>query len=105
VNWVWELETLPTAWSQVIVNLFKAGDSCQGITGDHPGINLPQDVYKHVAQAHGVPSAPARGSGGVQKQKILHRQLVRAHAHPQEAAANKTVYAFFLDVRKAYDTV
>jgi hypothetical protein len=23
----------------------------------------------------------------------------------QEAAANKTVYAFFLDVRKAYDTV
>jgi hypothetical protein len=47
---------------------------------------------------------PARGSGGVQKQKILHRQL--AHAHPQEAGkANKTVYAFFLDVRKAYDTV
>jgi hypothetical protein len=43
---------------------------------------------------------------GVQKQKILHRQLVRAHAHPQEAGkANKTVYAFFLDVRKAYDTV
>jgi hypothetical protein len=35
--------------------------------------------------------------------KILHRQLVRAHAHPQEAGkANKTVYAFFLDVRKAY---
>jgi hypothetical protein len=26
-------------------------------------------------------SAPARGSGG-SKQKILHRQLVRAHAHP-----------------------
>jgi hypothetical protein len=26
--------------------------------------------------------------------------------HPQEAGkANKTVYAFFLDVRKAYDTV
>jgi hypothetical protein len=54
VNWVWELETLPTAWSQgVIVNLFKAGDTqLPGITGDHPGINLPQDVYKHVAQAH-----------------------------------------------------
>jgi hypothetical protein len=32
VNWVWELETLPTAWSQ-IVNLFKAGDSCQGLQG------------------------------------------------------------------------
>jgi hypothetical protein len=27
-------------------------------------------------------------------------------AHPQEAGkANKTVYAFFLDVRKAYDAV
>jgi hypothetical protein len=40
------------------------------------------------------------------RSKILHRQLVRAHAHPQEAGkANKTVYAFFLDVRKAYDTV
>jgi hypothetical protein len=70
VNWVWELETLPTAWSQgVIVNLFKAGDTqLPGNYRGSPGINLPQDVYKHVAQAHEVPSAPARGSGGVQKQ-------------------------------------
>jgi hypothetical protein len=37
-------ETLPTAWSQVIVNLFKAETQLPGITGDHPGINLPQDV-------------------------------------------------------------
>jgi hypothetical protein len=90
VNWVWELETLPTAWSQgVIVNLFKAGDTrCQELQGITL-VSICQDVYKHVAQAHGVPSAPARGSGGVQKQKILHRQLVRAHAHPQEAGKAK----------------
>jgi hypothetical protein len=51
-------------------------------------------LRKHESQV------PARGSGGVQKQKILHEQLVRAHAHPQEAGkANKTVYAFFLDVQ------
>jgi hypothetical protein len=96
VNWVWELETLPTAWSQ-IVNLFKAGDSCQGITGDHPGINLPQDVYKHVAQAHGVPRTCTRGSGGVQKQRSCTDNLFVLTRILQEAGkANKTVYAFFL---------
>jgi hypothetical protein len=36
--------------------------------------------------------------------KILHRQLVRAHAHPQEAGKANYLF-FFLDVRKAYDTV
>jgi hypothetical protein len=34
------------------------------------------------------------------------RSCEQACSHPQEAGkANKTVYAFFLDVRKAYDTV
>jgi hypothetical protein len=51
VNWVWELETLPTAWSQgVIVNL-KLEHSCQELQGDHPGINLPQDVSACCASA------------------------------------------------------
>jgi hypothetical protein len=85
----------------VIVNLFKAGDTAarelQGI------INLPQDVYKHVARAWS-PSAPARGSGGVQKQRSCTDNLFVLTRILQEAGkANKTVYAFFLDVRKAYD--
>jgi hypothetical protein len=101
VNWVWELETLPTAWSQgVIVNLFKAGDT--QLPGNYriTLVSICRKMFTNMLRKHGVPSAPARGSGGVQKQKILHRQLVRAHAHPQEAGkANKTVYAFFLDVQ------
>jgi hypothetical protein len=102
VNWVWELETLPTAWSQgVIVNLFKAGDT--QLPGNYRGSPWYQSAARCLqtcCASAWVPSAPARGSGGVQKQKILHRQLVRAHAHPQEAGkANKTVYAFFLDVQ------
>jgi hypothetical protein len=50
--------------------------------------------------------APARGSGGVQKQRSCTDNLFVLTRILQEAGkANKTVYAFFLDVRKAYDTV
>jgi hypothetical protein len=48
VNWVWELETLPTAWSGVIVNLFKAGDTQLPKLQDH--WYQSANVYKHVAR-------------------------------------------------------
>jgi hypothetical protein len=106
VNWVWELETLPTAWSQgVIVNLFGwRHTAAREGWGDHPGINLPQDVYKHVAQAHESKhlheaQAAFRSKDPADNLFVLTRILKEA------GKANKTVYAFFLDVRKAYDTV
>jgi hypothetical protein len=49
--------------------------------------------------------APARGSGGVQKQRSCTDNLFVLTRILQAGKANKTVYAFFLDVRKAYDTV
>jgi hypothetical protein len=100
VNWVWELETLPTAWSQgVIVNLFKAGDTAarelQGITL----VSICRKMFTNMLRKRMESRAPARGSGGVQ-QKILHRQLVRAHAHPPRGwQGQQNCHAFFLDVQ------
>jgi hypothetical protein len=102
VNWVWELETLPTAWSQgVIVNLFKAGDTAarelQGITL----VSICRKMFTNMLQAHGVPSCTS--SGGVQKQRSCTDNLfVLTRILKEAGKANKTVYAFFLDVRKAY---
>jgi hypothetical protein len=69
----------------VIVNLFKAGDTAAA--GNYKGITLVSicHVYKHVAQAHGVPSAPARGQAAFRAKD----PLVRAHAHPQEAVGGQ----------------
>jgi hypothetical protein len=63
-NWLWT-EVMPTAWSQgVIVNLFKAGDTQQpGITEDNTGLDLPQDVHEHPAEAPGNDGGPARSAG------------------------------------------
>jgi hypothetical protein len=92
----------PQRGREVIVNLFKAGDTqLPGITGDHPGINLPQDVYKHVAQAHGLRGSRRRSEAKDPAQTTCSCSRASSRA----GKANKTVYAFFLDVRKAYDTV
>jgi hypothetical protein len=81
---------LPTAWSQgVIVNLFKAGDTAARELQDHPGINLPQDVYKH-AQAHGVPCTCTRLRRRSEK-KILHNLFVLTRILQEAGKANKTV--------------
>jgi hypothetical protein len=88
----------------VIVNLFKAGDSW-GITGDHPGINLPQDVYKHVAQAHESQVHLHEAQAAFRSRSCTDNLFVLTRILQEAGKANKTVYAFFLDVRKAYDTV
>jgi len=109
VNWVWELETLPTAWSHgVIVNLFKAGDT--QLPGNYRGITLVSICRKMFAnmlrkrleshvQLHEAQAAFRSKRSCTDNLFVLTRIL-------QEAGkANKSVYAFFLDVRKAYDTV
>jgi hypothetical protein len=86
---------------QVIVNLFKAGDTA---ARELQGIWYQRKMFTNMLRKHGVPSAPARGSGGVQKQRSCTDNLFVLTRILQEAGkANKTVYAFFLDVRKAYD--
>jgi hypothetical protein len=39
----------------VIVNCLAGGDTAARNYRGSPWYQLPQDVYKHVAQAHGVP--------------------------------------------------
>jgi hypothetical protein len=88
----------------VIVNLFKAGDTQPpGITGDHPGINLPQDVYKHVAHASQVHLHEAQAAFR-SKRSCTDNLFVLTRILQEAGKANKTVYAFFWTC-KAYDTV
>jgi hypothetical protein len=105
VNWVWELETLPTAWSQgVIVNLFKAGDTAarelQGITL----VSICRKMFTNMLRKRMESRAPARGSGGVQKKDPAQTTCSCSRASSKRLAT-KNCHAFFLDVRKAYDTV
>jgi hypothetical protein len=87
----------------VIVNLFKAGDTQLPGNWDHPGINLPQDVYKHVKRRVQVHLHEAQAA--FRSKRSCTDNLFVLTRILQEAGNNKTVYAFFLDVRKAYDTV
>jgi exonuclease III len=109
VNWVWELEILPTAWSQgVIVNLFKAGDT--QLPGNYRGITLVSICRKMFtnmvrkrleSQVHLHEAQAAFRS----KRSCTDNLFVLSRILQEAGKANKTVYAFFLDVRKAYDTV
>jgi hypothetical protein len=104
VNWVWELETLPTAWSQgVIVNLFKAGDT--QLPGNYRGSPWYQSAARCLQTCCASAWSPKCTCTRLRRrsEKILHRQLVRAHAHPPRGKANKTMRSFW--TCKAYDTV
>jgi hypothetical protein len=62
-------------------------------------------MFTNVAQAH-ESQVHLHEAQAAFRSKDPAQTTFRAHAHPQKAGkANKTVYAFFLDVRKAYDTV
>jgi hypothetical protein len=92
VNWVWELETLPTAWSQgVIVNLFKAGDTAarelQGITL----VSICRKMFTNMLRKRMESQVHLHEAQAAFRRKILHRQLVRAHAHPPRGWQQKTV--------------
>jgi hypothetical protein len=71
-----------------------------------PGNYRGSPWYQSAArclQTFASPRVPARGSG-VQKQRSC-TDIVCSRILKEAGKANKTVYAFFLDVRKAYDTV
>jgi hypothetical protein len=89
----------------VIVNLFAwrhtAARELQGITL----VSICRKMFTNMLRKR-MESVHLHGSGGVQKQRSCTDNLFVLTRILQEAGkANKTVYAFFLDVRKAYDTV
>jgi hypothetical protein len=93
VNWVWELETLPSVVAGVIVNLFKAGDTqLPGITGG-PVQSAARCLQTCCASASGPKCTCTRLRR--RSEAKIHRQLVRAHASSRGWQANKTVYAFW----------
>jgi hypothetical protein len=84
----------------VIVNLFKAGDTA---ARELQGITLVSicKMFTNMLRKRMSPKCTARGSGGVQKQRSCTDNLFVLTRILQEAGkANKTVYAFFLDVQK-----
>jgi hypothetical protein len=90
--------TLPTAWSQgVIVNLFKAGDT--QLPGNYRG-SLVSICHKMLRKRMD-PKCTCTRLRRRSEAKILHDNLFVLTRILKAGKANKTVYAFFLDVRKA----
>jgi hypothetical protein len=91
VNWVWNWRPCPQRGRKVIVN-----QSWRQLPGNYRGSPWYQrKMFTNMLRKRMESRAPARGSGGVQKQKILHRQLVCASSK-RLARPTKPVYAFFL---------
>jgi hypothetical protein len=97
-------ETLPTAWSRVIVNPKLETHSCRELQGitlvsicrkmfNMLRKRMESQVHLHEAQA-----------AFRSKRSCTDNLFVLTRILQEAGKANKTVYAF-LDVRKAYDTV
>jgi hypothetical protein len=63
-------------------------------------------MFTNMLRKRMVPSAPARAQAAFRsKRSCTDNLFVLTRILKEAGKANKTVYAFFLDVRKAYDTV
>jgi hypothetical protein len=93
----------PQRGRKVIVNLFKAGHTAARELQDHPGINLPQDVYKHALRKR--MESRARGSGGVQKKDPAQTTCSCSRASSKRLARPTKLSMRSFWTRKAYDTV
>jgi hypothetical protein len=94
-----ELDPAHSVVAGVIVNLFKAGDTqlpgLQGITL----VSICRKMFTNMLRKRMESSAPARGSGGVQKQRSCTDNLFVLTRLQEAGKANKTMRS--LDVRKA----
>jgi hypothetical protein len=71
LNWLWT-EVMPTAWSQgVIVNLCWRHSAARQLPRDNTGLDLPQDVHEHPAEAPGNDGGPARSAGRVPIEALM----------------------------------
>lgn len=108
-NWAWQHELMPSDWSSgIVVNIFKAGstqdpNNYRGITLISVLRKMFSTMIRHRLQKH-VPLH--EGQAAFRQNRGCSDQLFTLTRIIQEAKkSNVPVFAFFLDIRKAYDTV
>ncbi|CAB1103133.1 unnamed protein product [Ectocarpus sp. CCAP 1310/34] len=112
-NWVWKNEYTPSRWREgVVVNLFKKGDKTD--PGNYRGITLLNTVGKVfckllndrivgvLEKEHSI----SEGQAGFRKKRgCVDHVFTVGRIIQGRKRAGKPTYCFFLDVKKAYDTV
>ncbi|CAB1096931.1 unnamed protein product [Ectocarpus sp. CCAP 1310/34] len=112
-NWVWKNEYTPSRWREgVVVNLFKKGDKT--VPGNYRGITLLNTVGKVfckllndrivgvLEKEHSI----SEGQAGFRKKRgCVDHVFTVGRIIQGRKRAGKPTYCFFLDVKKAYDTV
>jgi hypothetical protein len=109
INWVWELETVPEKWGEgIVVNLYKAGDAMD--PGNYRGITLIPILRKlfstmiRLRLEKKVTLHESQAAFRAKRSCIDHIFTLSQIIH-ETGAVKKSLYVFFLDIKKAYDTV
>jgi hypothetical protein len=109
INWVWQLETVPEQWgSGIIVNLFKAGDASD--PGNYRGITLIPIIRKlfstmirlRLQEKMELHESQAAFRA---KRSCIDHIFTLSQIVNQSGFVGKSLYVFFLDIKKAYDSV
>ena len=110
---IWREETVPKQWREgLIVNLFKKGD--REVPGNYRGITLLSVVGKvfckilnnRLVQCLDKGGALHEGQAGFRVNRSCMDNVYTLNEIVQgRFREDKEIYAFFLDVQKAYDTV
>ncbi|CAB1121568.1 unnamed protein product [Ectocarpus sp. CCAP 1310/34] len=96
-NWVWKNEYTPSRWREgVVVSSLKKGDKTD--PGNYRGITLLNTVGKVFLISEG--QASFRKKGVRRPYVFTVGRIIQGRKR-----AGKPTYCFFLDVKKAYDTV
>ncbi|CAB1107046.1 unnamed protein product [Ectocarpus sp. CCAP 1310/34] len=112
-RWVWKNECTPSRWREgVVVNLFKKGDKTD--PGNYRGITLLNTVGKVfckllndrivgvLEKEHSI----SEGQAGFRKKRgCVDHVFTVGRIIQGRKRAGKPTYCYFLDVKKAYDTV
>jgi hypothetical protein len=109
INWVWELESVPDQWGAgIVVNLFKAGDPLD--PENYRGITLIPIIRKlfttmiRLRLEKKVKLHESQAAFRARRSCIDHIFTLSQIIH-ETGAVKKSLYVFFLDIKKAYDTV
>ncbi len=109
INWVWHLESVPEKWAEgIVVNLYKAGDALD--PGNYRGITLIPIIRKlfstmiRLRLEKKVSLHESQAAFRARRSCIDHIFTLSQIIH-ETGAVKKSLYVFFLDIKKAYDTV
>jgi hypothetical protein len=109
VNLAWENEKVPHIWGVgIVVSLYKAGDSTD--PGNYRGITLISIIRKvfstmiRLRLEKRVELHESQCAFRHDRSCIDHIFTMAQLVH-ESGATNRTLYAFFLDIKKAYDVV